>query len=197
MRKKISVMGIIICTLYFISVGTFLLTQSEWALTGWEFMTIAGAVAELFVLIEISSIFEVACIRKEAMLVFMGCACALSGGAHIVNITVTRRLIREGVFVPEYFRIGCWPSVEMVVDFLAWGFFVGLAFLAISLGIHVTDKQKKILQVMTAVCGFLCLAGFFGAITINDNLWYIAPMGYGVGVLIICIQMLRIPCEGK
>lgn len=190
-------MGIIICMLYFISVGLFLLTQSEWALTGWEFMTIVGAVAELFVLIEISSIFEAAFIRKAAMLVFMGCACALSGGAHIVNITVTRRLIREGVSVPEYFRIGCWPSVEMAVDYLAWGFFVGLAFLTISLGIRVADRQKKILHVMTAICGFLCLTVFFGAITINENLWYIAPMGYGVGVLILCIQMLRIPCEEK
>lgn len=32
-------------------------------------------------------------------------ACALTSVAHIVNITVTRRLISEGVNVPEYFRI--------------------------------------------------------------------------------------------
>lgn len=42
---------------------------------------------------------------------------------------VMRPLINEGVDVPSYFQIGQWPSVEMAIDYLAWGFFLGMAFI--------------------------------------------------------------------
>lgn len=79
----------------------------------------------------------------------------------------------------------------MAIDYLAWGFFVGLAFLCIGFATNSKDKQKLIIKVTVLVCGMLCLSGFFGAIFINENLWYVAPMGYGLGSMIICIQMMR------
>ena len=48
----------------------------------------------------------------------MACGVTLTSVAHIVNITVTRRLISNGINVPDYFRIGYFPSVEMAVDYL-------------------------------------------------------------------------------
>ena len=66
--------------------------------------------------------------------------------SRIVNISVTRRLISEGVSVLSY----C-------------------------------------LRIALIICGFMCLIGFFGALFINENLWYIAPMAYGLGIIIICI----------
>ncbi len=192
MTKKISVIGVFTCILYFISVGLFLITKEEAALTIWELMTFLSAPVELLVLLELSNLVNATAIYKNAMLVFMACACALTSVAHIVNITVTRRLISEGINVPEYFRIGFWPSVEMAIDYLAWGFFVGLAFLCIGFATNSKDKQKLIIKVTVLVCGMLCLSGFFGAIFINENLWYVAPMGYGLGSMIICIQMMRL-----
>lgn len=53
------------------------------------------------------------------MLVFMTSTCALTSVSHIVNITVTRVLISDGIEVPAYFQIGFWPSVEMAIDYLA------------------------------------------------------------------------------
>ena len=191
MTKKISVIGVFTCILYFISVGLFLITKEEAALTIWELMTFLSAPVELLVLLELSNLVNATAIYKNAMLVFMACACALTSVAHIVNITVTRRLISEGINVPEYFRIGFWPSVEMAIDYLAWGFFVGLAFLCIGFATNSKDKQKLMIKVTVLVCGMLCLSGFFGAIFINENLWYVAPMGYGLGSMIICIQMMR------
>ena len=191
MTKKISVIGVFTCILYFISVGLFLITKEEAALTIWELMTFLSAPVELLVLLELSNLVNATAIYKNAMLVFMACACALTSVAHIVNITVTRRLISEGINVPGYFRIGFWPSVEMAIDYLAWGFFVGLAFLCIGFATNSKDKQKLIIKVTVLVCGMLCLSGFFGAIFINENLWYVAPMGYGLGSMIICIQMMR------
>lgn len=192
MTKKISVIGVFICILYFISVGLSLITKEEAALTIWELMTFLSAPVELLVLLDLSNLVNATAIYKNAMLVFMACACALTSVAHIVNITVTRRLISEGINVPEYFRIGFWPSVEMAIDYLAWGFFVGLAFLCIGFATNSKDKQKLIIKVTVLVCGMLCLSGFFGAIFINENLWYVAPMGYGLGSMIICIQMMRL-----
>ena len=191
MTKKIAIIGVFTCILYFISVGLFLITKEEAALTIWELMTFLSAPVELLVLLELSNLVNATAIYKNAMLVFMACACALTSVAHIVNITVTRRLISEGINVPGYFRIGFWPSVEMAIDYLAWGFFVGLAFLCIGFATNSKDKQKLIIKVTVLVCGMLCLSGFFGAIFINENLWYVAPMGYGLGSMIICIQMMR------
>lgn len=192
MEQKIPMIGIATCILYFITVGLFLITKTELSLTMWELFTIIGAPVILFVLLALSNLLEISAICKNAMLVFMSCACSLTGAAHIVNITVTRRLISEGMNVPNFFRIGYWPSVEMAVDYLAWGFFVGLAFCCIGFSIHSKDKQKILIKRLVIVCGILCLFGFLGTIFINENVWYMAPMGYGFGTIAICIQMMRI-----
>lgn len=191
MTNKISIIGIITCVLYFLSVGLFLITKSEAALTTWELMTIFSAPVVLFVLLELSNLLSITSIYKKAMLVFMSCTCALTGAAHIVDITVTRKLISEGVNVPVYFQIGFWPSVEMAIDYLAWGFFTGLAFLCIGVAINNKDKAKHIIKATLLICGIFCLIGFFGTVFVNENIWYVAPMGYGFGTMFICIQMLK------
>lgn len=191
LTRKISVIGIITCVLYFLSVCLFLITKSEAALTAWELMTVFSAPVVLFVLLELGNSLSIPSIYQKAMLVFMSCTCALTGAAHIVNITVTRKLLNEGVNVPVYFRIGFWPSVEMAIDYLAWGFFTGLVFLCVGLSGISNDKSERIMKSNALICGILCLMGFWGAVFINENIWYIAPIGYGIGTMVICIQMLR------
>ena len=154
-------------------------------------MTIFSAPVVLFVLLEISNFLSITSIYKKALLVFMSCTCTLTGVAHIVNITVTRRLINEGVNVPVYFRIGFCPSVEMAIDYLGWGFFTGLAFLCVGLSGKSNEQSKRIIKLNTLLCGILCLIGFWGTIFINENIWYIAPIGYGIGTMIICIQLFK------
>lgn len=189
--KKIFVVGIVTCILYFVSVGLFLITKTEIALTIWELMTVFSAPVVLFVLLEISNFVASTSVYKKAILAFMSCTCSLTGVAHIVNITVTRALISEGIDVPTFFQIGHWPSVEMAIDYLAWGFFTGLAILCLGIAIKDKDNMKCSIKISLLICGSLCLIGFFGAIFINENIWYIAPMGYGVGIMIVCIQMLK------
>ncbi len=94
----------------------------------------------------------------------------------------------DGVAAPTYFQIGYWPSVEMAVDYLAWGFFNGLAFLCIGIAIKNKDKLQTMIKATSLICGVLCLVGFFGTMFINENIWYTGPMGYGFGTLILCIQ---------
>lgn len=191
MGKKIHLIGIIDVMLYFVSVGAFLITKTDVALTIWELMTVISGPIVLLVLLELSHRLSAPDLNRRAMLVFMACTCALTGAAHIVNIAVTRRLMSEGVEVPLYFQIGQWPSVEMAVDYLAWGFFMGLAFICLGLPIASTDKSARSLKVISLVNGIICLLGFVGALFINENIWYLAPMGYGFGLLVLCIIRLR------
>ena len=51
MLKKISVIGILTCILYFISVGLFLITKADVALTIWELMTVISGPLVLLVMI--------------------------------------------------------------------------------------------------------------------------------------------------
>lgn len=192
MTKKIPVIGVATCILYFLAVGLFLALKTELALTIWELLTVLSGPVLLLVLLELSDMLPIKLIYKNAMQVFMSCACSLTAAAHIVNIAVTRRLISDGINVPIYFQIGYWPSVEMAVDYLAWGFFVGLAFLCFAFSFKSDDQKKQHLKNLTVVCGILCLCGFFGAIFINENIWYVAPLGYGMGYMAICIQMMRV-----
>lgn len=195
MEKKAPYIGIITCILYFIAVTLFLITKTGTALTIWEIFTIIGAPVILFVLIELANLMNIAPTNRNAMLAFMSCTCSLTGLAHIVNITVTRKLIADGINVPDYFRIGCWPSVEMAADYLAWGFFMGLAFLSVGFAINGNNKQNSMMKIIVLLCGILCLIGFGGTVFINENLWYLAPLGYGFGTILICIRMIRIKKE--
>ena len=189
MVKKIAYIGIASCILYCISVGAFLITHTEIALTIWESMTIFGAIVEAVVLIQVSTFLKTPDALKKAMLVFLSCVCALTGAAHIINITVTRKLMAEGVEVPSYFQIGQWPSAEMAVDYLAWGLFMGLALLCIGMPILENDKRRKAMKIVALISGILCIGGFCGAVMINENIWYIAILGYGIGIPVLCFQM--------
>ena len=51
MEKKFSVIGIIVCVLYFLSVGLFLVTGTSPALTVWELMTVISGPVVLLTLL--------------------------------------------------------------------------------------------------------------------------------------------------
>ena len=191
MKNKIPLIGIANVVLYFLSVVLYLILKTETALTLWELMTVLSGPLMLIVLLELGKIISVPEKNQKAMTVFMGCTCALTAAAHIVNISVTRNLIKNGINVPPYFQIGFWPSVEMAIDYLAWGFFMGLAFLCASLPIKDAEKSKQRIKIVTLINSILCLGGFTGALFINENLWYLAPMGYGIGWIVMCVLMGR------
>lgn len=188
--KKISIASIIAIIIYFISVSLFLITKTDIALTIWELMTIIGAIVYLFLIIKLSEILTNSNFYKRLISVFMGCGLAFTSVAHIVNITVTRVLISDGVNVPDYFKIGCWPSIEMVIDYVGWGLFIGLAFLI--LGFSINNKKYHSIKRTSIISGILCLIGFIGALFINENIWYIATIGYGIIPIYLCIKTMRL-----
>lgn len=100
MNKKIFIIGIVTCVLYFVAVAGFMVFKTEVALTIWELLTVLSAPVVMIVLYK--------------------------------------------------------------------------------------------LQNTTYICAILCQIGFWGAMFINENLWYLAPWGYGLGFMILCIQALKI-----
>ena len=109
----------------------------------------------------------------------------LTNAVHFVNIAAIMPLIASGITIPEYFQIGKYPSVLMAIDYLGWGLFMGLAFVFSSYCINTVMKLRKFLL----LCGCFCLVGLIGYV-FNENLWYIAPLGYGVGAVVICVKLL-------
>jgi hypothetical protein len=186
MNKNIFIIGIITCVLYFIAVAGFLVFKTEVALTMWELITVLSAPVVMLVLLKLQQATGSSLLYKNTATAFLAATCTLTAIAHFVNISVTRPLISQGVAVPTYFQIGYWPSVEMAVDYVAWGFFCGLAFLCVALGIK--NGAYKRLKITSLICGLLCLLGFFGALFLNENCWYLAIWGYGIGFMVLCIQ---------
>ena len=194
--KKESIVGYagaFACFAYFIVTIGFIITKAASFLIGMEIVTIlfTPIFLAIFAVIPIGGSTEKH-IAKDLSVLFMVSCMVLTSVAHFVNLTVTQPLIKSGVNVPTYFQIGQWPSVEMAVDYLAWGFFMGLAFLSSSFAVHKENKRLKILKNTLLICGLLCLAGILGVVLINQSCWYLAPTGYGFGTLIVSIELIML-----
>jgi len=183
--KKYAYAGISCDVLYFLSVTLFLIVKTEWALTLWECMTVAGAFAMTVVLTVFAEAYGIKPVFRRMMLISLSGTLFLTSAAHITSIGAVRRLVSQGAAVPDYFRIGFYPSIEMSVDYTAWGLFMGCAFLSLFMGI-----REKALRMLSMICCILCFVGFIGSFC-SESLWYPAPLGYGFGFLIMCILVLK------
>lgn len=190
-RKGIIYAGIVLCSVYFLVTFMLIMTSSKNWTIAMEIVTmVSGVFMLLLILVLPSSSIEVAKTYRIAAIAFVTGCMILTNVAHFLNLAVTEQLLKSGIVIPDYFKIGKWPSVEMAIDYLAWGMFMGLAFLSSFMYIS-NEKSYKSLKYTLLVCGMLCLLGFLG-VMVNENFWYIAPLGYGVGTLVICIELLMI-----
>lgn len=191
-RKNIAFSGIIICSMYFVITSLLIVTSSKLWLTALELITMLSGIFMIMLIAVIPGPNLEKMKRNKMLAIIFSSACMiLTNAVHMVNLSVTQKLIDHGIAVPDYLVIGTWPSVEMAIDYLAWGLFMGLAFLFSSIAME-NEGSFRILKITLCVCGSLCFLGFFGAILMNPNLWYIAPMGYGLGTLVICFELLII-----
>lgn len=191
-NRKYPIAGIGVAIIYFISMTLFLCMKSSDALKLWEIMTVVSAFVILLILAKFCDSIENVKTYRDLAMVSMACACVLTSLAHIVDVTVTQRLLEAGVDVPTYLQIGMWPSVEMTVDYLGWGLFTGLAFAFASFAIAGKEKEDVQMKRILLINAILCLIGFLGAFCINENVWYVAAFGYGPGFVTFCIQWIRI-----
>lgn len=184
--KYISITGIIIYIFYFVTTVMLILTKEQNWLKLMEISTILGGIFMVIWIVSMPYIKEKAVTRLLAIIFASSCM-LLTCIAHILNLTVVNPLIANGINVPVYFRIGQWPSFEMALDYLGWGFFMGISFILSFLSMN--DTVILSIKRISLINGICCILGYFGSVMISPNFWYIAPMGYGVGMFIICIKM--------
>ena len=193
-KAKITVAysGIILCAFYLIVVVAFIATEARLFLSGMEILTIISAIFIPFLMeaIVADTLFEKS-FWKYLTYLFTACCLLLTVSAHFINLTVTNALIHNGVNVPAYFQIGQWPSVGMAADYLAWGLFLGLAFISAAIAISKIVQLRK-MQKTIFVCGVLCLIGFMGPVVNNQSIWFIAVAGYTLGIILISIEIIRL-----
>ena len=191
LKRIISILGLFVVFCYLAVVIIFVVTGSETFLTIMEILTIISAFY-IFLLLETilteSNIENQ--IQKHFALISMAGCIILTSTTHIVNLVVTRQLISQGVNVPIFFQIGQWPSVEMALDYLAWGLFLGIAFICTAFTIK--RDNEIILKQILFVCGCLCIIGFVGSMFNFVNLWYIAVLGYTLGLAVVCIEQIKL-----
>jgi hypothetical protein len=188
-RKTIAIMGILLSCIYFFVVITFVATGSINWLMIFDILTMfSGIYFAFLIIILLFSKDENIKNNKIMAIVFVSVLMIITNIAHSINLTSIQN-IKKGINIPDYFQIGKPSSFITSIEYLGWGIFLGLAFLFFSLGI--TNKQElKSLKITLFICSCLCIIGFFGWLIVNENMWYIASMGYGIGTVIICIELL-------
>lgn len=194
MKKMIPYYGLIAVMCYFITTLGLILIGNTAFIVLMELSTILSAPVLLMIFIAMPTAPERnQTAAKTLSVIFMACCMVLTSAVHFLNIAFIMPLQNAGTEIPLYFQIGRWPSALMAVDYLGWGFFMGLAFLASSFAVA---KEHKPLKITLSVCGILCLLGLVGTVGINENCWYIAPCGYGIGSAVICVQLILINKAG-
>lgn len=78
----------------------------------------------------------------------------------------------------------------MSIEYWAWGFFMGLAFVFTALALNKEDVRLKKIKVTIMTCGILCITGLIGPVLSNELLWFISVTGYAIGTPVICIQLI-------
>jgi hypothetical protein len=191
-KVTVAYSGIALCTFYLIVVAAFITTKLELFLSGMEVMTIISGIFIPFLIeVIVADTLSENSWWRHLTYIFTVCCLLLTVSTHFINLTVTNALIQTGINVPTYFQIGQWPSVGMAADYLAWGLFLGLAFISAAITISNIKKLRK-MKITVLVCGILCLIGFVGPIVNNPNIWFIAVAGYSLGIIIISVQILRL-----
>jgi hypothetical protein len=186
-RKNIAITGIILCCIYFLAVVMFIAIRAMNWLIIFDIVTMFSGIYFVFFVIVLP--FSKDENNKIAAILFAAILGIFTNIAHTLNL-VSIQNIKNGINIPAYLQIGRAMSYVTAIDYLGWGIFLGLAFLFSSLGME-NKKELKSLKVTLLVCSCLCIIGFLGWLIINENLWYIASMGYGIGTVVICIELLQ------
>jgi len=183
--KIIAKIGLLVCFVYFIIVAVQIAFNNNFTLHLVSIITMLSGLYMTMLVVAFPVEKEHKQFYRIMAILCVSVCMIFTNATHFINIAIIMPLIASGIPISDYFQIGKYPSVLMAIDYLGWGLFMGLSFIHSSRFISSATKLKRFLL----LCGCLCLIGFIGHI-FNENLWYIAPFGYGVGTAIICIRLL-------
>jgi heme A synthase len=188
-RKTISIIGILLICIYYFVVINFVTTGSENWLIIFEVLTIISGIYFIFFIMVIPFSHDDKYKNYKLLaIIFVSTLMIFTTIAHTLSLNSIYNL-KNGIDIPDYLYIGKPSSYITPIEYLGWGIFLGLAFLFSFFGIE-NEQNTRPFKITLFVCALLCFLGFFGWLIINENLWYIGSMGYGVGTIIMCIELL-------
>ncbi len=176
-RKIVAYSGIVLAVVYFMVVVGYFFTKTPLMSKVWEALIILSAPIMLLVLLSIFENVEVSTKSwKTAAVVFMACTTVITSLVHFGSVlSIEQTMVSFSVN-----------------DSLAWGLFMGLAFIFSSCAVPADLSKMKAIRITLLICGGLCLLGLSGPISGVEPLWFIAVAGYGVGTPVICVQLLSL-----
>ena len=183
--KTVAKIGLLVCFAYFITVAVQIIFNNNFSLYLVSVITMLSGIFMALLVVAFPTEREYKQFYRIMAIICVSACMILTNIVHFMNIAAIKPLMASGIAIPEHFQIGKYPSVLMAADYLGWGLFMGLAFIFSGFFINSATKLKKFLLLY----GCLCIIGFIG-IVFNENLWYIAPLGYGIGTAIICVKLL-------
>lgn len=174
-KLAVAYTGIGLTILYFVVVAAYFLTESSLVFRCWEVMIMISASVILIVLISIlENADESRKTLKAAAIAFMTCTVVITSTAHYASV------ISRNEITAEFHQN----------DPLAWGLFMGLAFILTSMALPSKNSKLKTIKYTTMICGCLCLLGLIGPMSNITALWFVAVAGYGIGTPVICVQLI-------
>ncbi len=120
---------------------------------------------------------------------------ALTSINRYVGLTVVRQSIAAGNLNGlQWFLPYTWPSVMLALEFLAWGFFFGLACLCLA-PVFTKGKLEHSIFWTLIIIGVLCLLSIVGQLTGSSNLNFdpftmIGTIAWGPGFTILAILLV-------
>jgi hypothetical protein len=114
-------------------------------------------------------------------LAFAVLVAGLTGAVHFIGLTALRQIGTEGIV---------WPSAIYAVELLAWDVFLGLSLLFAAPVFRGAGLNRNI-RTGLIVTGVLCLTGTLGPATGDMRLQFIAVLGYGVFLPVVCLMIAR------
>jgi len=114
---------------------------------------------------------------------------ALGGVNRYISLTVVPQSVAAGKTVGlEWFMPYGWPSVTSALEMLAWGLFLGLAFLVIA-PIFRSDNLDSWIFWTCIITGMLCFLALLGQVFNVPFLMTMGLLAWGPGLALFLILM--------
>jgi len=123
---------------------------------------------------------------------FATCFAVLTSANHFLYLTIFNKIIFKDSLLEDLFSLAKWPSIVMAIDYIAWGFFLGLALLFSAFTFKAIGNLYVSIRSILIVSGILCISGLSGPLTGNLGLWFISVTGYTIGITVVSILLIKI-----
>ena len=157
---------------------------------GWEILASAPLLIWLWVVIyeTVPAEKHILCLGSLSMMIIFGTLTSLNRYVSLTVIPQAQAIGKtDGL---DWFQTYNWPSVMAAVEYLAWGFFLGLAFICLAPVFKKTSLERFIFGTLI-VSGIFCLMAALGLVIDCSLLTMLGFFAWGPGLITILLLLAR------